>query len=108
MLLKINLGGIPSVGKTSFITREIDDKFALNSYSTIGLDFFTKKFDVGRQKVKMQIWDMSGADRQMKFRKPYFRSANRHYTDSQAVLLGFALNEPYTFQAIPEWLKGVK
>jgi GTPase SAR1 family protein len=108
MLLKINLGGEASVGKTSFITRQIEDKFIPEFYNTIGLDFFTKELDVWEQKVKMQIWDMSGAERQMKYRKPYFRSTKHHYIDSQAVLLCFALNEPHTFYDIPEWLLGVR
>ncbi len=48
ILLKISLGGATNAGKSSFILREIEDKFHHGFYSnTIGVDFFMKEFTIG-------------------------------------------------------------
>jgi GTPase SAR1 family protein len=74
MILKVHVSGESSVGKTSLLTRAVQDSFGDGPFGpTIGLDFFLKDCEISNQKVKVQYWDIVGAERFNRFRNPCFK-----------------------------------
>lgn len=50
--------GESGVGKTNILSRFTQNKFTLESKSTIGIEFATaKSFDIDGKVIKAQIWD---------------------------------------------------
>ena len=63
-LFKVSLIGDSGTGKTSIITRFIDNVFKSETSTTIGVDFKIVSFDLGNETyAKMQIWDTCGSER---------------------------------------------
>lgn len=61
MKVKIGFAGEGGVGKTSFIKREIFDKFNLPE-ATIGVDFYVKDYLIGQSIAKVILWDKAGGE----------------------------------------------
>jgi GTPase SAR1 family protein len=62
-----------NVGKTAFITRVTKDTFLEGLYqNTIGVDFVTKEYPIGKDSARVKLWDMAGGERK------YLR-LNSHY-----------------------------
>jgi len=57
---KIVVLGESSVGKTSIINKFINGKFNEDCQPTIGIDFYSKSFNVEDQIIKFQLWDTAG------------------------------------------------
>ncbi len=72
---KILLLGDSNSGKTSILTRFIDDKFDSNLCGgTIGVDFKSKNIKKkGSNDVKLQIWDTAGQERFRAVTKSYYK-----------------------------------
>ncbi len=60
MVLKIVFVGDSGVGKTSLLRREAENAFYQEHYATIGVEFKTKTYQVGKLSVKAQLWDTAG------------------------------------------------
>lgn len=59
--IKIVLGGQTAVGKTSFITRVIENTFSeIPRFNTIGEDFKSKDYRIGNIVATAQLWDICG------------------------------------------------
>lgn len=58
--LKLVLVGDSSVGKSSILSRFVDDQFHDTLLSTIGVDFKFRRIQVDNHHVKLQIWDTAG------------------------------------------------
>lgn len=56
-ILKIVLIGRTGVGMTSLLQRETEDNFVQGYFSTIGVDFKVKYYQVNEVNIKAQIWD---------------------------------------------------
>jgi small GTP-binding protein len=52
--------GDSSVGKSSILTRFVDDSFDDNLLATIGVDFKFRRIKINNDDVKIQIWDTAG------------------------------------------------
>ena len=61
--LKILLLGDSSVGETSFLLKYADEKFQESYFSTIGVDYKTKKINLKGVNINLQIWDTGGQER---------------------------------------------
>ena len=89
-LFKVSLIGDSGTGKTSMITRFIDNVFKSETSTTIGVDFKIVSFNLGNETyAKMQIWDTCGSER--------FKSLT--------AILVFDLTRLSTFQNIDNWIK---
>lgn len=78
--IKAMLVGELSVGKTSLVRRFVQNEFHFAVDSTIGIDFSVKTLQMGRDRVRLQIWDTGGQER--------FQSvAQQYYYRGQAFLL---------------------
>ena len=95
--LKILLVGDTSVGKTSILSKYIDDIFEENHISTIGVEYKVKSLFVNERKIKLCIWDSSGQDRFRSITQSFFRNAD-------GILFIFDLTEKNTFEGVKQWL----
>jgi hypothetical protein len=71
ILLKVLVLGESAVGKTSLLERYVNNKFSMQTKSTIGADFLSKQIVVDGRNVTLQIWDTAGQER---FQVCYLRS----------------------------------
>ena len=96
-VIKIIITGNGGVGKTTLLHRYIEGKFLVNTYMTIGVEFFIKELDVDGSKVLMQIWDFGGQER--------FRFLLRNYAKgTKGALFLFDLTRPLSLESIDEWI----
>ena len=100
-LFKVSLIGDSGTGKTSIITRFIDNIFKEETTTTIGVDFKIVSFDLGKETfAKMQIWDTCGSER--------FKSLTANFLKTcSAFILVFDLTRLSTFQNIDNWIKTI-
>ena len=100
-LFKVSLIGDSGTGKTSIITRFIDNVFKSETSTTIGVDFKIVSFDLGNETyAKMQIWDTCGSER--------FKSLTASFLKTcSAFILVFDLTRLSTFQSIDNWIKTI-
>lgn len=68
---KICLLGAFAVGKTSLISRFINDSFSEKYHTTIGVKIDQKKLTVDGNEVTLLIWDIHGEDRFQKVQASY-------------------------------------
>jgi len=60
-LFKVIIIGDPTVGKTSFVQRYVQDSFKRDYKGTVGVDFALKIIKWSEnQTVKLQLWDIAG------------------------------------------------
>ena len=92
--------GSSGVGKTSLISRFIQNDFDKDYSPTVGIDFFTKPIQVRDQTVNLQVWDTAGQER--------FRSLVPSYIrDSSIAVLVYDVSDPKTFEEAKAWHKTV-
>ena len=99
LALKIILVGDSAVGKTSILSRYIDNSFDENIKCTINIGIKTKLIDIDENtSVKMNIWDTAGQER--------YRSMTRqYYNNCQGAIFVFDLTKKKTFESLPQWIK---
>ena len=95
--LKILLVGDTSVGKTSILSKYIDDIFEENQISTIGVEYKVKSLIINGRKINLRIWDSSGQERFRSITQSFFRNAD-------GILYIFDLTEKKTFEGVKQWL----
>jgi small GTP-binding protein len=83
--------GPPDVGKTSIVSRYLDNVFHNTSYNTIGMDLRTKKIDkYFDDNVKINIYDTAGQER-------YFALTNNFIRNRDCIFLCFSLCNKNSF-----------
>ncbi|KAH0785871.1 small GTP-binding protein [Histomonas meleagridis] len=92
--------GSSGVGKTAILKRLVDDVFAEESQSTIGVEFLATSVVVDDKQIKLHIWDTAGQERFRSIAKAYFRSAI-------GVILVFDLTDRKSFEDLTDWLKDI-
>ena len=75
-LFKILLLGDERVGKTALRYRFCKDYFAPGYLATAGFDYSTRTVLMEGERIKVQIWDVSGDKMYDQMRKGYYRGAN--------------------------------
>ena len=75
LALKIILVGDSAVGKTSILSRYIDNSFDENIKCTINIGIKTKLIDIDENtSVKMNIWDTAGQERYRSMTRQYYNN----------------------------------
>jgi Ras-related protein Rab-1A len=96
-LFKILLIGDCGVGKSSIMTRFVDDSFTTTHISTIGVDFKIKTINSQGKIVKLQIWDTAGQERFKTITTSYYRGA-------QGIIICYDITNLESFQNVKMWI----
>lgn len=97
-LFKLVLIGDSGVGKTSMLSRFVDNEYNDMYFSTIGVDFKARNLIVNDQKVKVQIWDTAGQERFRTITSSYYRGA-------RGIMIVYNVADKLSFTNASLWLK---
>ena len=112
---KIIVIGNTQVGKTSILSRYINNVFSENNeYVTIGklklhpliislkgMDYMIKILEIDNIQMKLEFWDTAGQER--------FRSViQQYYNDSQGAVVVFDLSNPKSFNELKFWVQQLR
>ncbi|CAF0732961.1 unnamed protein product [Rotaria sordida] len=94
---KILIIGESSVGKSSLMTRFVDDTFQPTFFPTIGVDFKVRTLVIDDHQCKVQIWDTAGQERFRVITTSYYR-------DAAGVLIVYDVTNGESFSRIRRWI----
>ncbi len=100
LLVKVIVIGDGAVGKTTLSTHFTFSKFIEYYKMTIGVDFFAKDVKIGKDVVRLQIWDMAGQEK-FAFMRP------NYYDGASGGFLVYDVTRPETFKDLDMWLHEV-
>ena len=88
-------------GKTSLVQRFVTNLFVPNRRKGIGVDFDVKSIILGKQKIKLQIWDF-GQEKRVKFLlSTYIRGA-------KGGLFMYDITNYFSLAHIDDWLSVIR
>lgn len=99
---KVIIVGDSAVGKTSLLTRYVDNEFSDSHLVTIGVDTKIKTVwlpDYGKT-VKLQFWDTAGQER-------YQSVTSMYYKGARAALVVYAVDDKTSFDHVKDWIEQV-
>uniref|UniRef100_A0A8D9A3C5 Ras-related protein Rab n=1 Tax=Cacopsylla melanoneura TaxID=428564 RepID=A0A8D9A3C5_9HEMI len=100
-LFKVIVIGDPTVGKTSFVQRYVQNTFKKDYKGTVGVDFALKIVQWrDHQKIKLQLWDIAGQERFTWMTRVY-------YKDAHGCIIMFDLTNQNSFKNTLKWKKDV-
>ena len=100
-VFKIIIVGDSGVGKTNIMTKYIKNEFSEKFKVTIGVDFFSKEFDIEGHKIKAQIFDTAGQER--------FRSLIvNYYKGAKGAFIVYDITSENSFNAIDNWVSNIR
>ena len=100
--LTLFLLGNSAVGKTSFISKYVNNNFSDNYISTVGIDFFCKtmKLSTGED-ITLKFYDTAGQE--------VYRSISYNLVKSaDGIFLLYDITKRKTFDAIYNWIESIK
>ena len=98
---KIVFVGDAGVGKTSIITRLIDNPFNDCYEPSIGVEFMSKEIKYHDKSIKLQLWDTAGQEKYKGLIPSYVRN-------SSLVFLVYDISSKASFENIPNWLSFIR
>nr|CAD7261337.1 unnamed protein product [Timema shepardi] len=100
-LFKVIIIGDPTVGKTSFVQRYVQNSFRKDYKGTVGVDFALKILKWSEnQTIKLQLWDIAGQERFTWMTRVY-------YKDSHGCVIMFDLTNKNSFVNTLKWKRDV-
>ena len=101
MPIKVVFMGSCGVGKTSMIQTYLTDQFTLNTQSTIGAMYFSKKVQRGDTIYDLHIWDTAGQER-------YKSMVSLYYKDAQACIVVCDVTDASSYSDLNNWITDLK
>ena len=98
---KIIFVGDAGVGKTTIISRIIDNPFNEVYQPSIGVDFMSRTIKYRGQNIKLQIWDTAGQEKYKGLIPSYVRN-------STIVFLVYDISVKSSFDNIPKWISFIR
>ena len=96
--IKLILLGESGVGKTSIISRYVNDKFNDNFVTSSTMSYVAKIIEKNKTKIKLNIWDTIGQEK--------FRSISKLFlNDTKIVILVYDITSEESFKNLDYWLK---
>lgn len=96
--IKVILLGNSNTGKTSIISRLINDTFLEDQRATANLDHHNLHLKINNAVYRLQIWDTAGQEK--------FDSITSNYTRStQVAIFVYSINDLYSFQRLSNFLR---
>lgn len=94
---KVVVLGQQGAGKTSTVTRYVENTFSPQIAPTVGASFFSKKIEFCDKVVKLQIWDTAGQERFKAMAPMFYRNAN-------AAILIYDITSASSFESMKGWV----
>ena len=98
---KIIFIGDAGVGKTTIISRIMDNPFNDIYEPSIGVDFMSKNLKFRGQNIKLQMWDTAGQEKYKGLIPSYVRN-------SSIVFLVYDISVKTSFDNIPKWINFIR
>ena len=99
--IKVILIGDGGVGKTCLIQQYTNKEFNEETVPTIAADKLTKDVEVGKKKVKLEIWDTAGQEQ--------YRSVNKIYMNKAKIaLMVYDMTVQNSFNNLKNWYNDLK
>ena len=98
---KIIFVGDAGVGKTTIISRIMDNPYNEVYEPSIGVDFMSKSIKYRGQNIKLQIWDTAGQEKYKGLIPSYVRN-------SSIVFLVYDISVKTSFENIPKWISFIR
>ena len=98
---KIIFIGDAGVGKTTIISRIMNNPFTEEYEPSIGVDFMSKNLKYNGQNVKLQIWDTAGQEKYKGLIPSYVRN-------SSIVFIVYDISVKTTFDNVTKWINFIK
>jgi len=99
--IKILMLGESGVGKSSILTRFVDDKFSTNFLTTLGVEYKHKTIMINDKKVMTQVWDTAGQEKFRTITPVYYRKVD-------GVVMVYDITDRNSFESINYWMKNLK
>ena len=101
-VIRITMLGDSAVGKTSLISKFLNQNFDENYLTTIGKDKLEKKVVMkDGNEIKLIIWDTAGQER-------FHSIATSTIKGSHGIILTFDLTKRSSFNSLESWLNDIK
>lgn len=100
-IYKILLVGASSSGKTSLLSRYIENTFTSMTASTTGLDYMVKKYKINGFPFTVHFLDTAGQERFSSITKNLFQSV-------QGIMILYDITDLSSFADVPNWIKSIK
>lgn len=98
---KVILLGEVAVGKTSILSRFVEDRFTQEYKCNVGVEFKVKSIFLDEKTgADLQIWDTCGEER-------YRTLTRQYYRDACGVILIFDLTNKNSFDKLSTWLEDI-
>ena len=94
--IKIILLGDMFVGKTSIISRYVEDSFSENIMSSSAMSYTQKDIVIDKQKIQLNIWDTVGQEKYRALSKLFFQ-------DTKIVILVYSIISLESFKGLDYW-----
>jgi Ras-related protein Rab-8A len=98
---KLLMLGDSGVGKSSLIMRWTLDSFSPSLVSTVGVNFKSRKVNIGSEAVQVQVWDTAGQEQFHKITTSYYKGA-------QGIMLVYDVTDTASLANIEYWIKNIK
>ncbi|VDP23597.1 unnamed protein product [Heligmosomoides polygyrus] len=94
--------GDHNCGKSCILLRFAENAFRSDHISTLGVDFKLKTIKLGRDKIRLELWDTAGMER---YRTIY----NSYYHSAHGVVCVYDMTSEKSFDNLENyWLKEIK
>lgn len=95
--IKMILLGETAVGKTSIISRYVENTFSSDLMSSTSMTYVQKNIVIDKQKIQLNIWDTVGQERYRSLSKLFFK-------DTKIVVLVYSITNLQSFEGLTYWL----
>lgn len=96
---KIIFVGDASVGKSSILTRYVDNTYGEPYLSTIGVDFKLKTIETTDDKIiRLHLWDTAGQEK-------FYAIVSTYYRGAHCIVLTFDLSDYESFKNLRYWME---
>ena len=93
--------GEPGVGKSSIISRGVNNIFTEDYKTTLFFDHSWKNYKVNNSKVRIQLWDTCGQE-------VYHSVIKNFYKSALCIFIVFSINNMESFNSLSFWLNEIE
>ncbi len=93
--------GEPGVGKSSIISRGVNNIFSKDYKATLCFDHSWKNYKINNSKIRIQLWDTCGQEVYHSIIKNFYKSA-------LCIFLVFAINNKESFNSLNFWINEIE